>query len=129
MKLSEEKKFTPKSYHDGLAEAKLWGTTCTNCGTQHLPPRHICPACNSRKLEWKEYTGEGVITGSTIITVAPTFMAEAAPYKMVIVKLDEGPSITGILEAEDETKIGDRVTTKFTNIGEKTIIQFKLQTN
>ena len=126
--MSEEKKFTPKSYHDGLAESKLQGTKCANCGTHHLPPRHVCPACNSRKLEWKNYSGEGVITGSTIIAVAPPFMAEAAPYKMAIVKLEEGPSVTGILETGHETKIGDRITTKFTNIGEKTVLEFKPQT-
>ena len=78
--------------------------------------------------EWIEYTGEGMITGSTIIAVAPTFMAEVAPYKMAIVKLDEGPSITGIIEAENEAKIGDRVTTKYASIGEKKVLQFKPQT-
>ena len=127
--MSEEKKFTQKSYHDGLAESKLEGTKCTNCGTHHLPPRHVCPSCNSRKLEWKEYTGDGVITGLTIITVAPPFMAEMAPYNMAIVKLDEGPSITGILETEDEANIGDRVTTDYTSVGEKTILQFKPHTD
>jgi len=123
--MSEEKKFTPKSYQEGLAEEKLQGTRCTNCGTQHLPPRHICPACHSRKLEWKAYRGEGIVTGITVIYIAPTFMADITPYKMAIVKLDDGPSITGLLEGKGETKVGDRVTSKFTQRGDKTIIQFK----
>jgi len=66
---------------------------------------------------------EGV-TGITVIYIAPTFMADITPYKMAIVKLDDGPSITGLLEDKGETKVGDNVTTKFIKSGDKTILQF-----
>lgn len=107
--MSEEKKFTPKSYMEGLIEGTLKGTKCTNCGTPHLPPRHICPACGSRKLEWNTYSGEGVVSGFTEVTVAPAFMAEMVPYKLAVVKLDEGPSITAIVTSKNEISVGDRV--------------------
>ena len=122
--MSKEKKFTPQSYVEGLAKGKLEGSICGNCETPHLPPRHICPVCGSRELEWKTFKGGGTVTGYTVVAVAPAFMVEKAPYKMVIVKLDDGPSITAILQADGDVKVGDRVTAAFQKEEDKTYLYF-----
>ncbi len=83
------------TYQNGLAEGKLIGSKCQQCGAVHLPQRAICPKCFGDQMETVEFSGKGNLAAFTIIRVPPTHMALAGydarnPYCVGIVALVEG---------------------------------------
>lgn len=93
----EEKPFTTSSYREFLESGKIMANRCRSCGNVHLPPRPICPRCGGRSLEWMEIRGRGTLQGFTVIHVPPTRLKGRQPYATGIVKLEEGPSISGLI--------------------------------
>lgn len=120
--------FTSKSFNDYVAKGKLMGNRCNVCGELHLPPRQICVKCGSLQLEWHEFEGEGTVEAITLNRTPSTPFKGRGPYAVGIVKLDEGPSISGLIAAENPEKIPVGTRVKFTTVkdGEKTILAFKL---
>ncbi|MBD3256021.1 MAG: hypothetical protein GF383_13075 [Candidatus Lokiarchaeota archaeon] len=107
--MSEERDFTIKSYLDYLTEKKLMGTKCKDCGAMYVPVRKLCTACNSTNVEWIEMSGEGELAAFTSITVGTPFFVEKGydrknPYCFSIVRLKEGPMVSGQLVGVDESK-------------------------
>ena len=82
-------------FWDALRERRLVLPYCCDCGTPHLPPGPVCPACFSGRLEWREASGRGRISTWTVVHKAwfPSFAADV-PYNVVQVELDEGPRLT-----------------------------------
>ena len=109
-KISEsEREFTIKSYIDYLSEKKLMGSKCKDCGETYVPVRKLCTKCNSLNMEWIEMSGKGKIVAFTSITVGTPFFVEKGygrtkPYCFSVIKLDEGPMISGQLIGVDESK-------------------------
>lgn len=104
-----EREFTIKSYIDYLSEKKLMGSKCKNCGASYVPVRKLCTKCNSVNMEWVEMSGKGKIAAFTSITVGTPFFVEKGygrnkPYCFSVIKLDEGPMISGQLIGVDESK-------------------------
>lgn len=108
----EEKPFTTGSYNEYLEAGRIMGNRCRGCGEVHLPPRPICSRCGGRSLEWMEIRGRGTIQAYTVVYVPPARMKGREPYATGIVKLEEGPSISGrILDVKrgEEINIGAEV--------------------
>ncbi len=104
-----ERDFTIKSYIDFLAEKKLMGSKCKDCGEMYLPVRKLCIKCNKANMEWVEMSGKGQIAAFTSITVGTPFFVEKGygrkkPYCFSVIKLEEGPMVSGQLIGVDETK-------------------------
>jgi len=104
-----EREFTIKSYIDYLSEKKLMGSKCSDCGASYVPVRKLCTKCNSVNMEWVEMSGKGKIAAFTSITVGTPFFVEKGygrnkPYCFSVIKLDEGPMISGQLIGVDESK-------------------------
>ncbi|MFX1375931.1 MAG: Zn-ribbon domain-containing OB-fold protein [Promethearchaeota archaeon] len=104
-----EREFTIKSYIDYISEKKLMGSKCKDCGTSYVPVRKLCTKCNSINMEWLEMSGKGKIAAFTCITVGTPFFVEKGynrnkPYCFSVIKLDEGPMISGQLIGVDESK-------------------------
>ena len=82
-------------------------------------PRHLCPACLSGNLAWKDVSGEGTLYTFTIARrpTAPMFEDEM-PQKLAVVELDEGPRLTSTLvNVEPEAiKVGMRLKPVFDDI-------------
>lgn len=89
--------FTVQAYKDFLQEGKLMGSRCKSCGTMYVPPRPVCPECHSRKLDWLEMSGDGIVEAYTVITVPLSILAEEAPYAVGVVRLVEGPNVSGMI--------------------------------
>ena len=107
--MSEQRDFTIKSYLDYLSEKKLMGTKCKNCGAQYIPVRKLCTKCNKADMEWIEMSGKGEIAAYTCITVGTPFFEKKGynrkkPYCFSVIKLDEGPMVSGQLVGVDESK-------------------------
>ncbi|RLI98022.1 MAG: transcriptional regulator [Candidatus Aenigmatarchaeota archaeon] len=90
---------------------RMVGTKCANCGTFYFPPRHFCPKCRrDGKIEEFKFTGKGTIVSHTVIRTAPSGFEKSTPYVVGIVKLDEGPQISGqIVGGIREVEIGKKV--------------------
>lgn len=104
-----EREFTIKSYIDYLSEKKLMGSKCKDCGASYVPVRKLCTKCNSVNMEWVEMSGKGKVAAFTSITVGTPFFVEKGydrnkPYCFSVIKLDEGPMISGQLIGVDESK-------------------------
>ncbi|MFX1257610.1 MAG: Zn-ribbon domain-containing OB-fold protein [Promethearchaeota archaeon] len=104
-----EKDFTIENYLEYLSIKKLMGSKCKDCGEIYIPVRKLCTKCNKANMEWVEMSGRGEIAAFTSITVGTPFFVEKGygrnkPYCFSIIKLEEGPMISGQLVGVDESK-------------------------
>jgi uncharacterized OB-fold protein len=78
----------------GCAAGELRVQSCASCGRRRMPPRPMCPACRSFEDRWDVTSGRGRIW-SVAIPHPPLLEPSAgqAPYNVVVVALDEDPSI------------------------------------
>lgn len=88
----------------------LVGTAC-GCGAKHMPPRHACE-CGSTELKPFAFSGTGEIVSYTTIHVAPAGFEKSVPYNIALVKLDDGPVVSGIV-VDRNIAIGKRVKAVF----------------
>jgi len=98
----------------------LIGTECKTCGELYFPPRTTCPTCRrDGRIVERKFKGTGkVITYTTIYSASAAFHRQT-PYVLAIVKLDEGPQLTGQIVCDpDEVKIGMKVRSVFRKLGE-----------
>lgn len=54
-------------------------------------------------VQWREATGRGRILALTLSRVAPPALADALPYLLALVQLDEGPRMLARVDAPVET--------------------------
>lgn len=82
------------TFWEGVAARRLLVPTCMSCGTTFLPPLPCCPSCQSELIEHVEAAGTGTLYSWVVMRRAldPAF-AEAVPYVVAAVQLDEGARI------------------------------------
>ena len=107
--MSEEKEITVQNYLEYINNKKLMGSKCKKCSATYAPPRKLCIKCNSTDMDWIEMSGNGKIAAFSCIGVGTTFMSNKGysmkkPYCFSVIKLDEGPMISGQLIGVDESK-------------------------
>ena len=106
---------TPDSqpHFDGLAAGRVLLPRCERCGHVFWYPRHHCPACGSAEVGWLEASGRGSVYSFSIVRRGQGAYAEAAPYVLAYVELEEGPRLLTNLvvpaAAIDRLAIGDPV--------------------
>jgi uncharacterized OB-fold protein len=137
--LTEERKVTSTTFYQFLAEKKLMASRCKKCQVLYLPPHPICEKCFGTDMEWVEMKGSGKLAAFTAISVGPTCtIAEGYsrnnPYLVGIVKMDEGPKISGRIHGIDpknpeKIKVGTPVKIEFTEHkeGARNYLNFKAQ--
>lgn len=91
--------FTFSAYTAQLAQKKLVGSHCKNCGHFSVPSKIICPECRSTEVEPHEFSGKGKLAAFSVIYFGPTFMKDFGygpqnPYVAGIVDLEEGPRVS-----------------------------------
>lgn len=107
-------------YWNAARERRLLIRQCKECGTKHFMPRHLCPHCWSDQLEWVQSKGEGSVHSFSVVHRAPTpVFAEAAPYVIALIDLDEGPRMFANVVGESAfgVSIGSRVKVTFEERG------------
>jgi len=75
---------------DLLAEGKIEGTTCKDCGAKFFPPRADCGKCFSKNMDWFEMPKKGKLETFTTAHYAPFGFEADPPYTMGVVNFGEG---------------------------------------
>ena len=90
---------------------------CRACGDRWYLPRSLCRSCGSDAVEAVAAAGEGVVHAATTIHRAPgPEFADAVPYGIVLVDLDEGVRVMG--RAPPDIAIGTRVRCRMDRLAE-----------
>lgn len=100
---------------DYLAEGKIMGTVCKDCGTKAFPPRSDCVNCLSSNVDWFEMPTKGTLATFSTLEYAPVGFEEDTPYTIALVEFPEGLKLFARL-AEDtnleQVKVGMDVTVR-----------------
>ena len=78
----------------GTARGELLVQACGACGKWRFPPRPMCPHCRSTETKWDQASGDATIWAYVVphLPLLPAY-AELAPYNVIVVALDEDPTI------------------------------------
>ncbi|MEA3310556.1 MAG: Zn-ribbon domain-containing OB-fold protein [Chloroflexota bacterium] len=131
--------FTGSEFYNFIAEHKLMGSHCQQCGDLYLPPRPRCPQCHQEEMKWVEFSGTGKLVAFTVVHVAPTAMLTAGysftkPYCTGIVEFENGARISAQIlgvdvERPETIEIGIALQVKFiqrsNGEGETTALAFE----
>ena len=106
------------------ARGRLLLKRCLDCGSVIWYPRAICPQCASLRTEWFQSSGRGHVYSYTVNHRGEGAYAEAVPYVLAYVELDEGPRVmTNLVEAgEPDLVVGLPVEVVFHDTGEGTAL-------
>lgn len=76
------------------ANGELRVQACGSCGRRRMPPRPMCPTCQSLEVRWEPLTGRGRIWSFVVAhpPLLPAYAAQA-PYNVVVVEQEDDPSI------------------------------------
>ena len=116
---------TLAAYRRNLAEGRLTGARCLECGELTLPPKPFCPRCHAGRMEAVDFSGDGKVAGFTSVFVPGPDMAAKGygkrnPYIAALVTLAEGPGVAARIAAPDPSapnggvRVGMPVTADFT---------------
>jgi uncharacterized OB-fold protein len=117
---------TSAPFWEGAARGELLVQACGSCGKRRMPPRPMCPQCQSTEVTWDHTSGRGRIW-SYIVPHPPLLPAYAAvaPYNAIVVELAEDPTIrfAGNLVASADGEI-DEIDPATIEIGEPVSVVF-----
>lgn len=111
--LPEDSAISVSDFYKAASNGILLGLRCeSNHFT--VPPKRTCQVCGSERLESIPLSGRGeVLCFSEVWTKSKEFPVET-PYTLVLVALDEGGKLLGILEGGgEEVPRGTKVSVKF----------------
>jgi uncharacterized OB-fold protein len=94
---------------DLLAEGKVEGTVCKDCGAKFFPPRADCAKCFSKNMDWFEMPKKGRLETFTTAYYAPFGFEADPPYTMGVVDFGSGLKLFARLAKEikpEEVKVG-----------------------
>ena len=98
--------FSDLSFRQFLAEEKLMGSRCGQCGQLFAPPRPICSHCRASAMTWVPLSGKGRLAAFSCIAIGPPFMIAEGfdrqnPYCVGVVTLEEGVRVDARIEGVD----------------------------
>lgn len=90
-----------QAFWDATAESRFLLKRCDACGAVIWYPRSLCPVCHRSETSWFEASGRGTVYSYTVVRKGRGPFAEAAPYVVAYVELEEGPRVlTNLVEVE-----------------------------
>ena len=94
---------------DFLAQGKIEGTVCKDCGGKFFPPRADCAKCFSKNMGWFEMPKKGKLETFTTAHYAPVGFEGDPPYTMGVVDFGDGMKLFARMAKDinpDEIKVG-----------------------
>jgi uncharacterized OB-fold protein len=114
-------------FWEGTARGELLVQACADCGQRRIPPRPMCPRCQSIRQEWVKVSGRGTIWSFAVPhpPLLPAYAA-VAPYNVITVALEEDPALrlVGNLLARPDGPINE-VDPAGISIGERVRVVFQ----
>ena len=98
---------------DLLAEGKIEGTVCKDCGAKFFPPRADCAKCLSKNMDWFEMPKKGKLETFTTAYYAPFGFEADPPYTMGVVDFGGGLKLFARMAKgtkPEDVKVGADVT-------------------
>lgn len=112
-------------YWEGARAGELRLQWCRECRRCWHPPSPCCPQCRGTAIDWRASSGRGSVYSFTVVEHAahPSF-ADALPYVVALVELEEGPLvISNLLECDPTAiRIGMRVRASFERKSDEVIL-------
>lgn len=105
-----------RGYWEGAGRGEIVLQRCPDCDVVQHKPRGICVSCLGSKIEHFVASGRGTVHTFTVTNQNQARgFADACPYVMAYVDLEEGPRVlTNIVGCEpDEVSIGMSVVVDF----------------
>ncbi len=87
-----------KEQEEALRDNRIVGFHCQGCKYDQFSPMLRCPKCRSSDITTREFSITGTVESYTIQTVAAEQFLNETPFAFVVVKLDDGPRISGWIE-------------------------------
>ena len=117
-----------KPFWEAAADGKLLIQKCRSCGHAGFYPRSHCPVCWSDELSWSEAVGTGRVKSySHVQKPGHPGWIMAAPYTVILVELDEGPTMLSLLVGGNEDiAVGDRLKLRPTDVGGRVLPCFEV---
>lgn len=84
-----------KQQREALKDGKIIGFTCQACHHERFSPMARCPVCKSSDIATRQFSKTGTVVSYTIQSVASEAFLNETPFAFVIVKLDDGPQLSG----------------------------------
>ena len=76
------------------AQGRLALQVCRDCGAVQYPPREVCGACLSERLDWRNQAGAGELISDTVLRHSnELYFRERLPLRLGTVRLDAGPTL------------------------------------
>ena len=76
---------------------------CTKCATLQHPPEEICHACGAMTFDTVTLAPRGTVASYTVVHYAANrALADAVPYTVVLVSLDDAPHLRVVLVSLDD---------------------------
>src|ERR1700691_3479834 len=83
-----------QDFWDATARGKLLLKQCPNCHAVIWYPRVHCTQCGNPETTWIEASGRGSVYSFTVVRRSRgRGFAEATPYVIALVELEEGPRL------------------------------------
>ncbi len=108
-------------------EQRILGVRCEACAKTFVPPRETCERCFADLTEhWVEVSGEGEVTGFTVVRYPEPYQPQEPPYVLALIRLDGTDTpLAHILDCGDveNARIGMRVKAVFAEEPQENILQ------
>ena len=121
-----------RPFWQAAAQHQLVIQCCQDCRYFNHPPRPLCDACLSQRLEFVPVSGRGTVYSYTIMH-QPNIAGfeKEVPYINLLVELDEQPHLFMVsylpLSEQSKIRIGGQVEVTFEKIDDEvTLPQFRL---
>jgi uncharacterized protein len=117
-------------FWDGLADGTLRLPRCDDCGAVIWYPRPLCPHCHGARATWFDASGHGSVYSFTVVRRGSGVYADAAPYVVAYVELDEGPRVlTNIVDwANGDLRVGAAVEAVLAPVADgEPLLRFRLR--
>jgi uncharacterized protein len=101
-----------KEQKEALREGRIVGFHCNGCRLDRVSPMARCPRCHGIDIVPREFSKTGKVVSYTIQSVASEQFLNETPFAFALIKLDDGPMISGwipwIAKAKD-LEMGQKV--------------------
>lgn len=78
-----------------LRDEEIWGFHCSTCKYDQFSPMVRCARCGGLDIATRKYSTTGTVVSYTIQSVAGEQFLNEVPFAWAIIKLDDGPQISG----------------------------------